>query len=135
MMVVRYKVPTKSKYKNVRAVRGSIKFHSQLEAGYYDYLELMKKEGEVTHFLMQVPFHLPGGIKYVLDFVVFFKDGHVEYVDVKGYSTQIYKMKKKQVEELYPIDIKEINKGNWLFVRMGESFVGGCTAENRGSTY
>jgi len=90
-----------------------------MEASYYDYLQQLKGNGDITHFLMQTPFHLPGGIKYVIDFVVFYSDGLVEYVDVKGYNTQIYVMKKKQVEELYPITIKEVNKKNFhqLFIK------------------
>jgi hypothetical protein len=58
--------------------------------------------------LRQVPLHLPGGVKYVCDFQVFWQDGHVSFEDVKGMKTPLYIAKKKIVEELYPIQIQEI---------------------------
>lgn len=45
-------------------------------------------------FLRQVPFHLPGGVKYLADFVVFTASGVVEVVDVKGVRTTEYKIKR-----------------------------------------
>ena len=58
-------------------------------------------------FLMQVPFHLPGGVKYLLDFQIFWANKEISFVDVKGVRTDVYKLKKKQVEQLYPIVIEE----------------------------
>ena len=57
---------------------------------------------------MQVPFHLPGGVKYILDFLIFWANGEVTFVDVKGMKTAIYILKKKQVEDLYKIKIEEV---------------------------
>lgn len=68
----------------------------------------MQKLGEVIFFLRQVPFDLPGGTKYFADFQVFYADGTVSFVDVKGVSTQMFIMKKKQVESLYPITIEVV---------------------------
>ena len=59
-------------------------------------------------FLRQVPFHLPGNIKYICDFMVFWVNGDITIEDVKGFKTNIYKTKKKLVESLYPVKIKEI---------------------------
>ena len=59
-------------------------------------------------FLRQIPIRLPGKVKYVCDFQVFWKDGTVTFEDVKGYKTAMYKRNKKQVEEIYPIKITEI---------------------------
>lgn len=93
--------------------RGTLTFQSQLEARYYDQLELLKKSGDVLFFLRQVPFDIGGGVKYKADFMVFMADGTVEIVDVKGVKTRSYINKKKQVEELYPVMIKEIYKGDF----------------------
>lgn len=74
-------------------------------------LKLLKEQGIVTRFLMQVPFHLPGGIVYKLDFLVFWEgwdSGNITWEDVKGMKTAVYKIKKKQVEALYGIKITEI---------------------------
>jgi len=88
-------------------VSDGIRFDSKAEARYYDTLKLLQKAGHVLFFLRQVPFHLPGGVKYLADFLVFYADGHAEVVDVKGFRTPQYKSKKKQVQALYPIEIVE----------------------------
>ena len=58
-------------------------------------------------FLRQVPFHLPGGVKLVVDFQVFWADGHVTFDEPKGCRTESYLAKKRMVESLYPITIEE----------------------------
>jgi hypothetical protein len=85
-----------------------VKFASKREAAYYKDLQLLKKLNEVLFFLRQVPFHLPGGVKYICDFQVFWTDGRVEFIDVKGMRTPQYIQKKRQVEALYPVEIKEV---------------------------
>jgi len=57
----------------------------------------------------QVPFHLPGGAKYVVDFVEFRADGTVHFIDVKGKETESFRAKKRMVESLYaPIEIEVV---------------------------
>ena len=85
-----------------------IKFQSKREARYYEELKLRQKAGEVVFFLRQVPFDLPAGLKYRVDFVEFLADGTVRFVDVKGVRTKEYKIKKKLVESLYPVKIEEV---------------------------
>lgn len=85
-----------------------IKFPSIKEKNRYIQLKVLQRAGEVLFFQRQCPLHLPGGIKYLIDFEVFWADGHVTFEDVKGMKTDIYKLKKTQVEALYPIEITEI---------------------------
>lgn len=85
-----------------------IKFPSKKEAKRYTELKLLQQTGEVVFFLRQVPFHLPGNVKYVCDFQVFWKDNRVSFEDTKGFKTLLYITKKKIVESLYPIKIEEI---------------------------
>ncbi len=61
-------------------------------------------------FLRQPTFHLPGGVRYVADFLVVWRTYGTRVVaeDCKGMKTPVYKMKKRQVEEIYGIDIFEI---------------------------
>ena len=80
-----------------------IKFASKREAKAYQDLDLRKKAGDVIFFLRQVPFFLPGGVRYVVDFVSFDKDGSVHFIDAKGMKTPMYIAKKKMVESIYPI--------------------------------
>lgn len=87
-----------------------IKFASKLEGRYYEQLKMRQKAGDVLFFLRQVPLHLPGNTKYVCDFLVFLSDGTCEFVDVKGMETEVFKLKKRQVEDLYPIDIKIVKR-------------------------
>jgi hypothetical protein len=44
---------------------------------------------------------------YVLDFKVEYADGRIEYEDTKGFKTPEYKIKKKLIEAIYGITIKE----------------------------
>lgn len=84
------------------------KFDSKKEARYYLSLKKRQEAGEVLFFLRQVPFDLPGNVKYRLDFLEFHSDGTVHAIDVKGFKTDIYILKKKQVEAVYPIIIEEV---------------------------
>lgn len=96
----------KHKFKAKPTEVDDIKFASRKEAKYYTELKLRQRNGEVLFFLRQVPVHLPGTTKYVVDFLVFLADGSVEFVDVKGMETDMFKLKKRQVEALYPFEIK-----------------------------
>ena len=84
-----------------------IKFASKKEAAYYSDLRLRQAAGLVYFFLRQVPFHLPGNIRYVVDFAEFLADGQVRFVDVKGYKTDMYKLKVKQVKDVFGVTIEE----------------------------
>ena len=96
------------KFNAVRTEVNGIKFSSKKEATRYGELKLLQENGEVLFFLRQVPFHLPGGVKYVCDFMVFWKDQSIVFEEVKGFKTPSYIDKKKIVESLYPIKITEI---------------------------
>ena len=95
------------KYGAVRTECDGIKFDSKAEARYYQQLKIRQASGEVVVFLRQVPFYLPGGVRYVVDFQEFHADGTVHFVDVKGMQTASFKAKKKMVEQMYaPIEIE-----------------------------
>ena len=96
------------KYNAVKTELDGIKFDSKKEARYYLDLKLRVKAGEVIFFLRQVPFDLPGNVKYRVDFQEFHTDGTIHFVDVKGVRTTDFIMKKKQVEALYPVEIEEV---------------------------
>jgi hypothetical protein len=100
-------LPKPSKYHNIITECDSIRFQSKKEAAYYRELCCRRHAGEVNFFLRQVPFHLQGGVKYVVDFVEFHTDGSVRFVDVKGHRTEMYRVKKRLVEASYPIKISE----------------------------
>lgn len=102
----------KHKFNAVPKIIDGRRFDSKLEANYYRFLKEKVKLNEVVFFLMQVPFHLPAKIKYVCDFQVFNTDGSIDFIDVKGKDTPISILKRKQVEEIYPVKIKIVTKNS-----------------------
>lgn len=98
----------KHKFRAIATELDGIKFASKKEAKRYMELKLLQQSGALLFFLRQVPFHLPANVKYVCDFLCFWKHGTVTIEDVKGIKTPMYILKKKQVEALYPIKITEI---------------------------
>lgn len=98
----------KHKFRAKPTETDGIKFSSKKEANRYHQLLLLQRTGEILFFLRQLPFHLPGGVKYVCDFMVFWANGEVTIEDVKGMKTPMYIAKKKLVEATYPIEITEV---------------------------
>ena len=97
-------------------------YHSKLEAGYAQELDLRVAAKELTHWNRQVPFRFylvkkkndwvltdqdPKGKRniflctYYLDFVAFRTDGTIELLEVKGKDTETWKTKWKYLEALY----------------------------------
>ena len=98
--------PRRHKYAATATVVDGIRFDSKREAKLYASLKARKEDGEVAFFLRQVPIHLPGGTKLVVDFLVFFTDGRPpEFLDAKGIETAVFKVKRREVEAAYPIQI------------------------------
>ena len=96
----------KNKFNAQKTIVDGITFDSKAEAKRYTQLKQLRELGEVTQFMIQVPFRLPGSTRYVVDFQIFWSNGTVTFEDVKGMETSSFKLKKKQVEELYaPITI------------------------------
>jgi hypothetical protein len=85
-----------------------IKFSSKKEAAYYLRLKRLQAAGEVVFFLRQVPLHLPGGVKLVVDFLEFREDGTAHFVDTKGVETESFRAKRRMAEAMYPIQIETV---------------------------
>lgn len=101
------------KFNSVRVKNNGNNFASKLEEAYDAYLQILQKEEKIEFYLWQVPLRLPGGTKYIVDFVVFDSDGTVRFVDVKGMETDVFKIKKREIEAHYPFDIVIIKKGDF----------------------
>jgi len=99
---------SKHKYRAQATVVDGIRFDSKKEGRYYGELKLRQQAGEVLCFLRQVPVHLPGQTRLVIDFLEFHTDGSVHFVDTKGVQTETFKLKRRQVEDLYPFDIEVV---------------------------
>jgi hypothetical protein len=100
------------KYGARKTTIDGITFDSQAEASYYRRLLLLQRAGEVTENQLQPVYELQPGytrngkkvraINYVADFLVTYKDGRQELIDVKGHKTKEYLLKKKIFEYKYP---------------------------------
>jgi hypothetical protein len=101
-----HKKPSKMKNKPQRV--DSITFDSIKEANYYVSLKQWQAEGKVIMFLRQPIFDLGGGTTYRADFQVFWSNGTVEFIDVKGRRLPSYIKAKKQTEARYPVTITEV---------------------------
>jgi len=101
------------KFNAVRTKNDRGTFHSKLEERYDRHLQLLMKAGEVLFYLSQIPLRLPGGTKYIVDFLVFYADGSVKFLDVKGIETNLFRLKKREIEAIYPIEIEIVKKGDF----------------------
>ncbi len=105
MTSFRHGLKKENKYKNQPTYVDDIRFDSKKEANYYKSLKMIRDSGKIVMFLRQTSFHLPGGVIYRLDFMEFWADGTVKFIDVKGRDTAMSKLKRKQVEALYHVTI------------------------------
>ena len=97
----------KSKYNNRKVTYQGLTFDSKKEFEYYLLLKDKEKRGLVFNIKRQVPLEIQpaftdkSGVKhraitYKADFVYTDRvSGKVRYIDVKGFRTEVYKLKKK----------------------------------------
>lgn len=103
--------PKRQKYGNQKTESGGKKFDSKHEAKIYEELRLRCLAGEYIGLALQVPFYLPGGIKYVADFVAFLPDGTYAVMDAKSDATRkdkVYRLKRRLMQECLKIIIQEV---------------------------
>lgn len=117
-----------NKYNNKKVTIDGIEFDSKIEARYYEHLKELEKQGVVSEFLLQKKYLLLEGfdkngkrirpIHYIADFEVHYADGTIEVVDIKGFETPDFRIKKKLFEYRYPFELKLITyskiDGGWI---------------------
>lgn len=110
-----------NKYNAKKVVVDGIKFDSQDESNYYLHLKELKRKGEIKDFELQPEFELQPKfvnvkgksvlpIKYKADFLVTHNDDTQEVIDVKGFETADFKLKKKLFEYKYDQSITLVCK-------------------------
>jgi len=102
--------PLNSRYGNIRNEYNGRVYHSKKEANYAAELDLLKKAGQIADWKPQVRipldvngFHI---CNYYIDFEVSHNDETTEYVEVKGFQTDVWRMKWKLLEALYDEKVK-----------------------------
>lgn len=102
----------RSKYHAKPTYVGGIRFASKKEASRYTELCLLANNYKIQGLKCQVKFPLikkskyGREVRYIADFV-YYENGELVVEDVKGYKTDVYKLKKRMMAELYGIIIKE----------------------------
>jgi len=102
----------KSKFNNKKTIIDGIKFASQKEAAHYQKLKLMESAHLITNLSLQYTFKFEYMgktlFRYIADFVYDDILGKQHVIDVKGFRTPIYRLKKKLVEAFKNIIIEEV---------------------------
>lgn len=108
-------IEKKSKYSSAKTDVDGIRFDSKKEAEFYAELKLREKAGEISHlrlqprYLLQEAFRHDGKqyreIEYVADFE-YIENGETVVVDVKGFRTAVYMLKRKLFLYRYGSSIK-----------------------------
>lgn len=98
----------KSKYGAKKTNIDGHVFDSEKEANYYNELKIRLQAKDIRGFCLQPIFILADGLKYKADFIVFLNDGTSEVVDVKGFKTKEYIVKKKVFQDKFNLKIKEV---------------------------
>lgn len=99
------------KYRNQRVTVDGKTFDSKHEAEAYAHLMLRHRAGELRVVMRQVPFDLPGNIRYIADFCTLDAEGRFEVIDAKSPITRrdrTYINKRKQMKDVWGLDILEV---------------------------
>lgn len=106
----------KNKYNAKTKQYNGIWYHSKFEASYAKDLDWRIKAGEIKSWIRQAKISLDVNGKhicnYYIDFVVKHNDDSLEYVEVKGFETEVWRLKWKLFEAIY----NEIEPGAVLTV-------------------
>lgn len=107
------------KYHNKKVTYDGRTFDSIKEMNYYLKLKLLENAGKIKELELQKEFEIQPSyrlnnksrrkITYRADFTYkTTEDNQIHVIDVKGYRTDVYKIKKKMFEYKYGIEIEEI---------------------------
>lgn len=100
--------PKRGKYGNQKTTVDGRTYDSKREAKHAGELKLLQKAGKIVGFAEQVTFLLPGGVRYIADFVVLNRDGTYTVQDSKGVRTKEYIIKRKLMAHEHGINIQEV---------------------------
>lgn len=94
-----------NKYGATKANFQGIQYHSKREAREARDLEMQRRAGEFSYVKRQVRISLDVNgyhiCNYIVDFEIGYPDGTIEYREVKGFETDVWRLKWKLFEALY----------------------------------
>lgn len=92
-------------FKTKKVTNKGGRWDSKFEACYADELEMRKRGKDIVDYdsHVRIPLEVNGYhiCNYFIDFVVHYPDGLTEYVECKGYPTEVWRLKWKLFEALY----------------------------------
>jgi hypothetical protein len=95
-----------NKYNARKTKYGGRYYDSALEAAYAEQLDWQIKAGEITEVIPQYKISIDVNgehiANYYMDFKVVYPDGKIEYHEVKGFETDVWRMKWRLAKALNP---------------------------------
>ncbi len=103
----------RQKYAAIPTIIDSVRFASKREAARYNALKLLVLAKQIGSLELQPVYRCEVDGRHICDYRGDFRyvdlaTGEVVLEDVKGMKTDVYRLKKKLVEALYPIQIREV---------------------------
>ena len=99
-----------NKYHSITNQYNGITYHSKLESAYAQELDIRVKAGDIKSWDRQVKLDLKVNgqhiCNYYIDFVIHHNDGTKEFIEVKGFETEVWRLKWKLFEAVFD-DFKE----------------------------
>jgi hypothetical protein len=102
-----------NKYRAVKTTVAGQTYDSRKEAEYCQGLKYLERAGEIRDLKLQVPFEIFINeqliCKYIADATYYeVSDGSYHVVDVKGYRTKEFRLKKKLMKAVFNITVEEV---------------------------
>ncbi len=95
----------RNKFGAVKQTYNGYSYHSKKEAGYAMELDWRIKAGEVKEWTRQhrLDLRVNGELicKYYIDFRAELTDGTIEYIEVKGFETDVWRLKWKLTKAIF----------------------------------
>lgn len=112
---------TGNKYGAIKKTVDGILFDSTAEANFYVTLKEKKEKGSIKEIELQPKCYLTRAkILYKPDFKVTFPDGSQAYIDIKGFATPVFNLKKKLWKEYGPGVLKVVEYKRGAFKTIEE---------------
>lgn len=100
-----YQRNSKNKYRSVSSSYNGIQFHSKAECAYAIELDMRKKAGDIKDWSRQIKVSLDVNgyhiTNYFVDFEITHNDDSSELIEVKGFETEVWRLKRKLLEATY----------------------------------
>jgi len=96
----------KSKYGAIKKKYAGRVYHSKLEASGAMLLDKMKQAGQITDIVPQYKIFLNAYDKHItthiVDFLITLPNGKKKFVEIKGFPTEIWRLKMKLTQAQHP---------------------------------